>query len=94
MVAETHSTFEDLNRSDILDFVLGELLDVPQSEPEAGRRLLSSFGLDDLLEVAKLAELIGEEYGERTLVGAVLDEVDETWSVADLVTALYPDLAD
>ncbi len=90
MVAETHSTFEDLNRTQILDFVLGELLDASPESTAASDRTLASFGLVDLLEIAKLAELIGEEYGERTLVGAVLDEVDQSWTVIDLVVALYP----
>lgn len=93
MVAETHTSFEGLRREDIIDFILNTVAKIDTDATEAASVTLEDCGFNSVLEVDELAELVGEEYGERTLVGDGLEEIDGTWTVADFVQTLYPDLS-
>lgn len=93
MVAETHTSFEGLRREDVVDFILNTLAKIDIDPSAAASVTLADCGFSSVLEVDELAELVGEEYGERTLVGDGLEEIDGSWTVADFVATLYPDLA-
>lgn len=91
MVAETHSNFADLDVDDIVDYivhVVTQLDDVPAPE----ELTLAFCGFTDGPQIDLLARIVGEEFGERTLVGQILDEIEPEWLVVDFVTALYPGL--
>lgn len=93
MVAETHTAFEGLTRRDIADFILNPLAQMNVDAIAAADTVtIADCGFTTVLDIDELAELVGEEYGERTLVGDDLEEIDGTWTVADFVAALYPDL--
>lgn len=92
MVAETHTAFEDLTREDVIDFIANTLAQTDSDPEVAAKRTLEECGFESVLDIDELAELVGEEYGERTLVGDDLMEIDGTWTVSDFVTALYPNL--
>ncbi|MEM9654148.1 MAG: hypothetical protein AAGA65_18785 [Actinomycetota bacterium] len=93
MVAETHTSFEGLRRDDVADFIMNTVAKLDRDPSEAGSVSLATCGFTTVLEVDELAELVGEEYGERTLVGDGFEEIDGSWTVADFVAALYPDLS-
>ena len=93
MVAETHTSFEGLRREDIVDFIVNTLAKIDVDPAAATAVTLTDCGFSSMLEIDELAELVGEEYGERTLVGDGLEEIDGGWTVVDFVAALYPDLS-
>ncbi len=92
MVAETHTAFEDLEGDDVVDFIVNTVAKIDVDPDKASGVTLADCGFTTALEVDELAELVGEEYGERTLVGDDLEEIDGSWTVPDFVAALYPDL--
>lgn len=87
MVAETHSSFEELNHSEIARFVLEDLGDL--SNAVADSTTIADCGFRGILAIAELAEILGEEFGERTLLGAEVDDITEDWTVTELVDLLY-----
>lgn len=92
MVAETHTAFDDLTANDIVDFIVNTLARLDADPETAPKLTLAACGFDSVLEIDELAELVGEEYGERTLVGDDLAEISGSWTVADFVEALYPEV--
>jgi hypothetical protein len=92
MVAETHTSFEGLRREDVVDFILNTVAKIDTDPSAAVSVSLADCGFHSPLQVDELAELVGEEYGERTLVGDGFEEIDGSWTVADFVSTLYPDL--
>lgn len=93
MVAETHSTNDDLSFDAVVAFIVSELggIDAPG---DPGAVTLGECGFEMTLDFVDLSRLVGEEFGERTLSAGDLDDVDATTSVADFVADMYPDLAD
>ncbi len=92
MVAETHSTYDGLTVDDVIDYIVNVIAGLDLDPGEASSVELAACGVTDTPSLLDLAVLVGEEYGERTLVQTELDEIDPTWTVADFVSLLHPDL--
>jgi hypothetical protein len=92
MVAETHNEFAGLSRGDIIHFIVHHLSRCDEANLET--ITVGGCGFEGLLDIEELAELVGEEFGERTLTGPAFDDVDNTWTVAEFVAALYPAVAE
>lgn len=92
MVAETHSTYDGLTLADVVDYIVNVIAGLDLDAEEATSVELAACGVTDTPSLLDLAVLVGEEYGERTLVQTELDEIDPTWTVTDFVTLLHPDL--
>jgi hypothetical protein len=94
VVAETHSAYDDLSKSDVVDFVLNVVAGLDLDASAGVSTTLADCDVRSSADVAELADLVSEEYGERTLLGIDLEDVEQTCSVADFVSLLYPDLSD
>ncbi len=94
MVAETHSAYDDLAKSDVVDFILNVVAKLDLDAAPGATTTLAHCDVRSNADVVELAELVSEEYGERTLLGIELEEIDETCTVAEFVAMLYPDLRD
>ncbi len=94
MVAETHSAYDDLAKSDVVDFILNVVSRLDLDAAAGVTTTLADCDVRSSADVIELAELVSEEYGERTLLGIELEEIDETCSVAEFVAILYPSLRD
>lgn len=92
MVAETHSAYADLTTADVVDYVLNTIAGLDRDAEAGATTTLSDCGIETGPEVLELAEMVGEEYGERTLVGIDIDDIDSSWTVTEFVTTLYPQL--
>ena len=92
MVAETHNEFAGLSRVDIVTFIVHHLSRC--DDADLASITIGECGFEGLLDIEELAELVGEEFGERTLTGPAFDDVDNTWTVIEFVAALYPGVAE
>lgn len=92
MVAETHSAYDDLSKGDVVDFVLNVVAALDLDASAGTTTTLADCDVRSSADVAELAELVSEEYGERTLLGIDLEEIEPTTTVADFVSLLYPNL--
>ncbi len=68
MVAETHTSFADLERSAIIEFIVHVVAQVDE-QIDVDELTLQRCGFTDDLEIEQLARIVGEEFSERTLVG-------------------------
>ena len=88
MVAETHSHGDDATVEDLARFVAVELAGLAD-DVDLTDLTLGDCGFELTLDFVELTQVLGEEFGERTLAGGDIDEVDATTGLIDFVAEFY-----